>query len=310
MARAFIVLVRNDISDNLLQVLDLKPYTTPSIGTRVYSPPSQGGYQTFYTRDGVNGNVTTQAGAGGGASLDTDGDTYGLAAYLLDNVEDSAGTESLTAAEANTIAGLIYADAAAGTALTLARVNVHINTPAGVGDSDLDGTVGNSTGSLLDILRILSGERYFLPDNSQVRAAAGTFDAVVRGYFVTAPNVEVPASVRTTHGVDRAIRGRKSTAPPPFLRPGEPRGGQAPVQTGTQNVLYNAVRVCLDTPDLHLSCANGALSRLKSATYAFENAAFTYGGGANPATTIANANIAAGGVARAVVVYDADGNVI
>lgn len=308
--RAYIVLARNDLDDSLLQVLDLKPNATPSKGSRIYDGAPQGGYQTFYLLDGINANVATQAGAAGGASLDVAGDTYGLSAYLIDRVEDTTGTESLTAAEANAIAALIEQDVADGVALTLARINVHINTPVGVAGSDLDGTLGNSTGSVEEVLRILAGERYKVPALSQVRTNPGAFDATQRGFFVTAPNVEVQDSERSTYGNARGIRGRKSTAPLTHIRPGEVRGGQAPTQAGTQDVNFNNVRVIVDTGDLQLSATSGVLSDLKSATFVFQNPAFTYGGGATPAQDIGGNNIPATFIGRAVTIYDANGNII
>lgn len=310
MARAYIVLARNDLDDSLLQVLDLYPNATPSKGSRIYDGAPQGGYQTFYLLDGVNGPVATKAGAGGGASLDVDGDTYGLSAYLLDNVEDTGGGESLTAAEAVAISGLIEADVAAGVALTLARINVHINTPAGVAGSDLDGTLGNSTGSVEEILRILAGERYKLPNDSQVRVAGGGFDAVQRGFFVTRPEVEVAASVRTDYtATNLGVRGRKSTAPLSHLRAGEPRAGQVVAQTGTRDLNFNDVRVTVDTGDLHLSASTGVLADLKSSTFAFENPAYTYGAGGT-AQDISGTVIPTTFQGRAVVVYAADGSII
>ena len=310
MARAYIVLARNDLDDNLLQVLDLKPNATPSKGSVIYGGSPQGGYQSFYLLDGVNAAVATQAGAGGGASLDIDGDTYGLSAYLIDRVDDTGGNEKLPAAEAVTISGLIEAAASAGTALTLALINVAINTPAGVAGSDLDGTLGNSTGTVEEVLRILAGERFKMTDNAQVRTAAGIFDVTQRGFFVTHPNVELAGSVNGTYG---DVRGRASTSPMPMIRPGEPR--TAAVQTGTQDVNFNNVRQTVDTGDLHLSATDGVLADLKSATFTWLNPGNAYTATAvtvvRPrATTLAAANIPATGVFRAITIYDASGNVI
>jgi len=310
MARAYIVLARNDLEDNLLQVLDLKPNATPSKGSRVYANVPQGGYQSFYLLDGVNAAVVLQAGAAGGASFDIDGDVYGLSAYLIDRVEDTGGNEALTAAEAVTISGLIEAAASAGTALTLALINVAINIPAGVAGSDLNGTLGNSTGTVEEVLRILAGERFKMTDNAQVQAVGGTFDATQRGFFVAAPLVELAPSVAGTYG---DVRGRASTAPMPMIRPGEPR--TAAVQTGAHDVNFNDVRQTVDTGDLHLSATDGVLADLKSATFTWLNPNNAYTAAAVTAahvraTTLAAANIPATGVFRAVTVYDVLGNVI
>jgi len=303
MARAYIVLCRNDLEDSLLQVLDIGPNSSQFSPAYDGQNSGQTGYQTFYLLDGVNAAVVTQAGAAGGASFDIDGDTYGLSAYLINVVEDTGGNEALTAAEAVTISGLIEAAASAGTDLTLALINVMINTPAGVAGSDLDGAGGNSFGTVEEVLRILAGERYLIPDNAQVQVAGGTFDATDRGYFVTRPNVEDAYTVEGTYGY---VRGRASTAPATHLRPGEPR--VAPTQTGTENVNFNDVREIVETGDLHLSVVSGVLSELVSATYTFENSAFTYGA-AGDAATLAAGTIT-DGIARACTVYDASGNVI
>lgn len=310
MARAYIVLTRNDLDENLLQVLDLKPNATPSKGSVIYGGNPQGGYQSFYLLDGINAAVVLQAGAAGGASFDIDGDVYGLSAYLIDRVEDTGGGQALTAAEAVTISGLIEAAASAGTALTLALINIAINTPAGVAGSDLDGTLGNSTGTVEQVLRILAGERYKMTDNAQVQVVGGTFDAVIRGFYVTHPNVELAPSVNGVYG---DVRGRASTAPMPMIRPGEPR--TAAVQTGAEDVNFNNVRLTVNTGDLHLSATNGVLADLKSATFTWLNPGNAYVAAAVTAarpraTTLAAANVAATGIFRAITIYDASGNVI
>lgn len=306
MARAYIVLARNDLDDSLLQVLDLKPNATPSKGSRIYDGAPQGGYQTFFYADGVNGDVVT-AGAG---PITIDGDVYGLSAYLIDHVENtgSAG-EALTAAEANNIRDAILGEVALGNALTLADINALIVAEIGAGN-DLDGTLGNSTGSVEEVLRILAGERYKMPDATQVEDGGKLFTQAVGGFFVARPNVEVPDSARTSYGTARGLRGRKSTSPLTHVRAGEPRAGQAPVQTGQEDVNFNDVRVTVDTGDLHLSSASGVLDELNNATFVFLNPSFTYNGGIAPATDAAGANLPATGAGRAVTVYDAAGNVI
>jgi len=309
MARAFIVLARNDLPDNLLQVLDLKPNSSQFSPAYDGQDSGQTGYQTWYSRDAaVNTTAVTQAGAGGGASRDTDGDLYGLAAYLLCNVEDQVATAAITAAVANATRNSIFAKVAAGTALTAVEIADSL-TNNGVSNAGAGTTLtaGTSTGVLSAVLRILAGEVWRVLDNVQVTAAGGGFDATAKGWFVTRPNVECPASVEGTYG---PVRGRKSTSPLPYLRPGEVRAGQAPVQDGLHDLLFRDVRTIVDTGELQLSAMNGQLEHLKATTYSFINPAFTYAGGATPATTIANSNIPATGAARAVVVYDILGNVI
>jgi hypothetical protein len=80
--------------------------------------------------------------------------------------------------------------------------------------------------------------------------------------------------------------------------------------TGTQDANFQQVRPIEETGDLHLSALSGSLSELNQATFNWLNPAFTYGGGATPAQTLAAANIPATGIARAVTIYDATGTVI
>jgi len=304
MARAYIVLARNDLDDSLLQVLDLNPNSSQLPRPSVNPAMGQTGYATHYLLDGVN-NAVTLAGAG---PITIQALTYGLSGYLVDTIEnDASAGEALTAVQATNIAGDIEAAVAAGTALTAAAIDALIVTRSG-GANGL--TVGTSTGTVEEILRILGGERYRMPAGAEIETGGNAFVAARLGGFVTAPNVETPASVRTTHTAARALRGRSSTSPFPYIRPGQPRAGQTPVQTGTQDVNFNDVRTLVETGDVHLSATDGALSKLKAATFSFLNPAFTYNGGATPAQTIAAANVPATGVGRAVVVYDADGNVI
>lgn len=308
MARAFIVLNRNDLGDSLLQVLDLKPHSSQFSPAYDGQNSGQSGYQTHMAGDAaVNTTVATQAGAGGGASLDVNGDSYGLAAYLLDNVEDQVANAAITAAVANATRDAIFDLVSAGSAITAAAVaNALVANGVSNAGAGTTLTAGNSTGVLEEVLRILAGEVWKLPDNSQVTTAAGAFDATVRGFFVTRPNVETPDSVDGTYG---AVRGRKFSSPLPFIRPGETRAGSAPVQAGTQDTLFRDVRTIVDTGDLHLSAQSGVLADLKLATYTFENPSFTYGT-AGTALTLGGGHIGANFQARAVVVYDADGNVI
>jgi len=111
------------------------------------------------------------------------------------------------------------------------------------------------------------------------------------------------------------VRGRTFTAPMPMIRPGEPR--TAAVQAGTQDVNFNNVRVTVDTGDLHLSATDGVLADLKLATFAWRNRGLAYTAAEaalhpawTRAQTLAAGNIAATGIARAITIYDASGNVI
>lgn len=147
----------------------------------------------------------------GGATLagGTNGDPKtlepitGLTAYLLDNVCNAflsigAGgtlqTSPLTPLEASQIASDLQSKMAAGTALTLANINAAINSPATVAQSDLNGAgaLSNSTGAVLDILKLLSGESYTYPTNTsigQLVANVFRFDIAVAGAFAAGSRV-------------------------------------------------------------------------------------------------------------------------
>ena len=306
MARAYIVHARNDLSVVAatgvhpgLQITDLVPNT--SLKNGALAGPGQTGYSPWYmTNDTVVLN--------GAGPIVTVGVDYGLQAYFVDRVQNrtgGAGDLALTAAELVAIVNVILARVAAGSTLTLADINTAINTPATVTGSNLDGDgASTSTGTVEQVLRILAGEMYRVPDGAQVADAAPNFDATVRGAFVTRPNVELPESIRTTNlaGTVMPVRGKSS-----FNSPVIPT--TAATQTGTQDTNFRDIRQLVDTGDLHLSVLNGTLDKLNDATFEWDNDLFTYGAGGT-ATTIAGVAIPATFIGRAVVVYDVAGNVI
>jgi hypothetical protein len=167
MARAYICLVRNDLDDNLLQVLDLKPNSSQE--TIYQSYHGQTGYVTWAPQSDV---VVTAVGVPG--TTDTAAEYYGLAAYLLDNVEDNDnGNIVLTDVRANAVADGILAAITAGTALTLAAIDALIQAATGGATSGL--TTAHSTGTVAEVLRICAGEAYRLPSGSAVSGAAAAF---------------------------------------------------------------------------------------------------------------------------------------
>lgn len=171
MARVYPVLARNDLPDNLLQFVDVRPNTSQA-NVPVEGPGNTGYITHWFQNDTV---AVTDIGAG---VLATNADYDGLIAYLIDNVENvGGGALVLTPAEAATIAGVLLTRVAAGLSLTLAAINTAINTPGTVTNSDLNGVVLNShsTGRVAEVLAILSGEVYRLPEGSVISAAAGGF---------------------------------------------------------------------------------------------------------------------------------------
>lgn len=165
--RAYICLARNDLDSNLLQVLDLFPNS--SLETVYTAYRGQTGYLTWAPQSDTV--VTHDSGAGVWHSSAI---YYGLAAYILDNVEDNDnGNTVLTDARANLISGDLLTISAAGTALTLATIDARIQVRTGAGASGL--TTAHSTGTVEEVLRIVSGESYYLPAESVMSAAARGF---------------------------------------------------------------------------------------------------------------------------------------
>ena len=184
MSRAYICLVRNDLDNNLLQVLDLKPNTSQMVPSLM--PAGQTGYVTWSAQmDAVS---VSDSGAG---VYTTDADYYGLAAYVLDNIENVGGGDlAMTLAQANSIQDALWYQVTHGLSLTLSDINTAINGVGGVSISDLNGVVGGSfsTGSVEEVLRIMSGEAYFLPAGTAISDAGNAFHEphTRQGGFLTA----------------------------------------------------------------------------------------------------------------------------
>jgi len=168
----FICMIRTDIPNGILQVLDLRPNTSQR--NLIYEPPGQSKY--------VNRLVSDTVATSGAGPIITVGRTEGLAAYMIDRVEDqdNAGI-ALTAARANAIATSLIATMDGGGAVTAAVVNAAIQAATGGGASTLDG--GNSTGVLADVLQILAGGEYVVPAGTEVETAGNLFVATISGAF-------------------------------------------------------------------------------------------------------------------------------
>jgi hypothetical protein len=147
MARAYIVLARHDIEDNMLQVLDLQPNSSqPGIHD---SYLGQTGYVAFAAQHDTVAFTQT-----GGMDAMT-ADYTGLAAYICDNVQDAALSRVMSVALANAAATDILNAVVAGTAVTKAALDPIVALGAA-------GSVV-TLAQAHDILRILAGEVYLVP---------------------------------------------------------------------------------------------------------------------------------------------------
>lgn len=175
----YLVMRRTDIPNGTLQVVDLKPNTSQH--SFVYDP---GDGQTGYIRN-IPASDTV-------AYVDVAGDDLttavfsGMAAYLLDNVEDAVSSESVTPAVANQAAADIAAAAASGSAMDIASVNALLVAAGAGAGTELDGN--NSTGVLSEFLSVLGGAVYTLPAMSPINLA-GVFNTDRSGDFDSEPAV-------------------------------------------------------------------------------------------------------------------------
>ena len=174
----YIIMRRTDIPNGVLQVDDLKP--NDSQRNYTLDPPGQSGYvRQIPASDDV---ITTAPGA-----ILTVRDACGLAAYLIDNVEDSSGA-ALTATVANDAADAIIALAVGGMAVGLTEVDAELVAAGATAGTGLES--GASTGQLSDLLELLSGAKYQLPAGSVVDTDGSTFNPTPQGFFATTPGVK------------------------------------------------------------------------------------------------------------------------
>lgn len=207
--------------------------------------------------------------------------TRGLLAYLRDRVHVNPGGQDrfMTKAEALAVAGDIWARVIVGGSMTLAVVNGFLNARCVGADNDLEGTNGTSFGSVVDILRILSGEVYQVPvDTIQGDQNGNWLGLAARLVLVTNAVLFTPVA-----------QGSFTTA--------------RPVPVLTRNGSIN------------ISAGGGKLFGFGAATFGFLNPAHAYSAAAVTALVprainLDGSNIAATGIASAVGVYDSTGAVL
>ncbi len=168
----YIVMRRTDIPNGTLQVWDLKPNTSQKNAVL-----DAGLGQSGYVVNIAENQVVATTGAG---PILTVQDYCGLAAYLIDHVEDSSGT-AITAAVANAASAALIQRAQFGLSVTLVDVDAALVAAGATAGTGLE--TGNSTGSLADVLSILQGSKYMLPGGSQVEDAGNLFDPTIHGSF-------------------------------------------------------------------------------------------------------------------------------
>lgn len=161
-----ICLRRTDIPNGTLQVLDLWPNT--SLRNQVTDPAGQ----TKYLRQPENDTVVVAASV-------TTAEFSGVAAWLIDTIEDSGDGGALSATEANTIALALLVAMRSGAAMTTVAANAII--AATVAASGIG--VGASVGTLAELLDILAGANYVVPAGTGANTGAGNYKGSAAGAF-------------------------------------------------------------------------------------------------------------------------------
>jgi len=157
-ATAYVCRLRTDVPASAIQWLDLTPNTSQR--NLVYEKTPQTGY--------LLGRPANDTLAALNALNATVADYSGLAAYLIDNVIDNVTNVTITVTVANAAAVAFVAQMDAGSALD---VNAALVTTGGAG-AGTTLTSSGGTGSIRDLLKIMSGGVYTLPSGSVVGALA------------------------------------------------------------------------------------------------------------------------------------------
>ena len=160
---AFIARVRTDIDAGTLQWTDLKPNTSLNI------PSLEPIGQTGYLGDRVANDTLAALAANA-----TVAEYEGLAAYLIDNVIDSGGA-TLTVTRCNAVAVALIALLDAGSTISANDFTAAVVAAGGGAGTTIN--TGGSTGTLVELLKILAGATYTLPSGSVVGALAAALDA-------------------------------------------------------------------------------------------------------------------------------------
>lgn len=158
----YICLRRSDIPAGTLQVLDLWPNTSQR--NQAIDPAGQTKYINRFQKDTLAALVANA----------TVAEYKGIAAYLIDHVEDNVANVTITVAVANAAANALAALVNAGSALTLAAVNNALvaNGVANAG-AGTQLNANGSDGTLANLLKVCAGAEYVLPAGSLVGGVAG-----------------------------------------------------------------------------------------------------------------------------------------
>lgn len=180
----YICLIRTDMDDAISQgtfyVGDLLPEAgkpMPKLGAdanKVDRSTSEGPY--IPVAGGAGDEVATED-PGDGSTV-TSAEYSGLAAFLLDNCVDGGDATAVSAADANTIAGLLFAEAVAGNALGSSEIETVLQ------GTDIGLTVAASGGDDFaeGVLKCLAGFTYTVESGSEIAAIGGAASAAAGSF--------------------------------------------------------------------------------------------------------------------------------
>jgi hypothetical protein len=301
--QAFIIPRRNDLDGMNIQVTDLWP--SESQKNNVYDGYGQAGYVKWSADapgttqvDGdsyAGGSTQTQplvalvaddtTGAGNDVGVASTAE-FGLAAYFLDRIDAGAVGAPLTPGQATIAANALFAGVEAGNSPTLAYIDSILN--AQVAGSGLAN--GLSFGTVEEVLRILRGEVF------RVRALSIITDQTL-AVFLGLPARQAIVDAQTP---DMILAEGQFYAQGDFLAAGEPG--------------YRAFRALYRNSHFEVSNGEGVLHTLKgNIDWSNPNFAYTAAGVGvlTPrALTLDGTAIPETGIAPAILVVDADGNII
>lgn len=170
----YVLIRRSDIPDSMVQLTDLKPNTTHRIVTRTAFG------QSGYVKQAPESPAPVLV---AGPPDTVQRSVMGLAAYLMDRVEDAVSSAAVLPAVAKAAADALLALVRSGSVMDAAAIDAELITAgAGAGTGI---AAGNSFATVGEVLDILAGREFMLPAGAVINDAGGNFVALAAGEFLS-----------------------------------------------------------------------------------------------------------------------------
>ncbi len=179
MAQVYLLARRAEVQNGSVMVTDLFP--NESQRNTSIDPVGAGPIYIRQVDLGAQGSLRSVLKTDSAGVITFVNQASGLIAFLLKNVQSGANNDALTLGEATVGAKAILALVRSGAVLNLAAIN-GILDDATVGGA---GTDLSTHSSVSELLRVLAGETYLVPANSQIEGANNVFtpDLNASSYF-------------------------------------------------------------------------------------------------------------------------------